>query len=41
MSDSLAFLPFTKPTMDEETIAAVADVMRSGWMTSGPKVQAL
>ena len=41
MSDALAFLPFTKPTMDEETIAAVADVMRSGWMTSGPKVQAL
>jgi dTDP-4-amino-4,6-dideoxygalactose transaminase len=33
------FLPFTKPTIDEATIAAVADVMRSGWMTSGPKVQ--
>ena len=34
-----AFLPFTKPSIDEETIAAVGDVMRSGWMTSGPKVQ--
>ncbi|HJW55886.1 MAG TPA: DegT/DnrJ/EryC1/StrS aminotransferase family protein [Burkholderiaceae bacterium] len=33
------FLPFTRPTIDENTIAAVADVLRSGWMTSGPKVQ--
>jgi len=35
-----AFLPFSKPTIDEPTIAAVADVLRSGWITSGPKVQA-
>jgi hypothetical protein len=35
-----AFLPFTRPSIDEETIAAVADVLRSGWITSGPKVQA-
>lgn len=34
------FLPFSKPTIDETTIAAVADVLRSGWLTSGPKVQA-
>jgi dTDP-4-amino-4,6-dideoxygalactose transaminase len=34
------FLPFSKPTIDETTIAAVADVLRSGWITSGPKVQA-
>jgi dTDP-4-amino-4,6-dideoxygalactose transaminase len=35
------FLPFTKPTLDETTIAAVAAVLRSGWLTSnGPKVQA-
>ena len=34
------FLPFAKPVIDEETIAAVADVLRSGWITSGPKVQA-
>lgn len=33
------FLPFTRPSIDEETIAAVADVLRSGWITSGPKVQ--
>ena len=38
MSDS--FLPFSRPTIDEATIAAVADVLRSGWLTSGPKVQA-
>ena len=37
---SQAFLPFTKPTIDEATIAAVADVLRSGWLTSGPKAQA-
>ncbi|TXT24190.1 MAG: glutamine--scyllo-inositol transaminase [Gallionellaceae bacterium] len=32
------FLPFTKPSIDEATIAAVAEVLRSGWITSGPKV---
>src|SRR5690349_24879005 len=36
----LPFLPFSKPTIDEATIAAVGDVLRSGWITSGPKVQA-
>ncbi|MFZ6871308.1 DegT/DnrJ/EryC1/StrS family aminotransferase [Undibacterium sp. Di27W] len=41
MSDASTFLPFTKPTIDEETIAAVTEVLRSGWLTSGPKVQAL
>ena len=35
---SLPFIPFTKPTIDEATISAVADVLRSGWITSGPKV---
>ncbi|HTZ00316.1 MAG TPA: DegT/DnrJ/EryC1/StrS aminotransferase family protein [Rhodocyclaceae bacterium] len=35
-----AFLPFTKPSIDEATIAAVAEVLRSGWITSGPKVLA-
>lgn len=34
------FLPFTRPTIDEDMIAAVGDVLRSGWLTSGPKVQA-
>jgi len=40
MTQPLPFLPFSKPTIDEPTIAAVADVLRSGWITSGPKVQA-
>ena len=38
---TLPLLPFTRPTIDEETIASVADVMRSGWLTgNGPKVHA-
>jgi hypothetical protein len=32
------FLPFTRPSIDEATIAGVAEVLRSGWITSGPKV---
>jgi dTDP-4-amino-4,6-dideoxygalactose transaminase len=35
----LAFLPFTRPHIDAATIAAVGDVLASGWITSGPKVQ--
>src|SRR5271169_706590 len=34
------FLPFTRPSIDEASIAAVADVLRSGQLASGPKVQA-
>jgi dTDP-4-amino-4,6-dideoxygalactose transaminase len=34
------FLPFTRPTIDEATIAGVAEVLRSGWITSGPQVRA-
>ena len=38
MSNSqMPFLPFTKPSIDEETIAAVGEVLRSGWITTGPK----
>ncbi|MYN20511.1 aminotransferase class V-fold PLP-dependent enzyme [Rugamonas sp. FT107W] len=40
MTSALPFLPFSKPTIDEATIAAVGDVLRSGWITSGPKVAA-
>jgi dTDP-4-amino-4,6-dideoxygalactose transaminase len=32
------FLPFTRPTIDAESIAAVTDVFRSGQLASGPKV---
>jgi hypothetical protein len=35
-----SFLPFTRPSIDEQTIAEVADVLRSGWLASGPKVKA-
>src|SRR5580692_5227473 len=35
-----AYLPFTRPLIDEETIAGVAEVLRSGWITSGPQVKA-
>jgi dTDP-4-amino-4,6-dideoxygalactose transaminase len=34
-------LPFTRPSIDEETIAAVSEVLRSGWLASGPKVAQL
>jgi dTDP-4-amino-4,6-dideoxygalactose transaminase len=37
MTDS-AFLPFTRPEIDAETIAEVGRVLASGWITSGPKV---
>lgn len=37
---AVAFLPFTRPGIDEDTIAGVADVLRSGWITSGPQVLA-
>lgn len=36
-----AFLPLTRPTIDDDTIAGVAEVLRSGWITSGPKVKEL
>lgn len=35
------YLPFTRPTLDEETIQGVAEVLRSGWLASGPQVKAL
>jgi dTDP-4-amino-4,6-dideoxygalactose transaminase len=34
------FLPFTRPDIDEATIAGVGEVLRSGWITSGPQVLA-
>jgi dTDP-4-amino-4,6-dideoxygalactose transaminase len=32
------FLPFTRPDLDDAAIAAVVNVLRSGWLASGPKV---
>jgi dTDP-4-amino-4,6-dideoxygalactose transaminase len=37
---ALPYLPFARPVIDEPTIASVADVLRSGWITSGPKLAA-
>ncbi|HXJ10134.1 MAG TPA: DegT/DnrJ/EryC1/StrS aminotransferase family protein [Burkholderiales bacterium] len=34
------FLPFTRPFIDEDTIAGVAEVLRSGWITTGPQAKA-
>ena len=31
------FLPFSRPSITEEDIAAVGEVLRSGWITTGPK----
>ena len=40
MSQTTApFLPFTRPEIDEETIQGVVDVLRSGWITTGPQCQ--
>lgn len=33
------YLKFAGPVLDEATIAGVGDVLRSGWITSGPWVQ--
>ncbi len=30
------FLPFSSPSISEEEIAAVSEVLRSGWITTGP-----
>lgn len=34
----MEYLPFTKPSIDEDTIQGVVDVMRSAWLASGPRV---
>jgi dTDP-4-amino-4,6-dideoxygalactose transaminase len=39
MSDR-SFLPFARPDIDAATIAAVGEVLASGWIASGPKVLA-
>jgi dTDP-4-amino-4,6-dideoxygalactose transaminase len=35
-----SFLPFARPSIDAQSIAAVAEVFKSGQLASGPKVQA-
>ncbi|MCL6106554.1 MAG: DegT/DnrJ/EryC1/StrS aminotransferase family protein [Actinobacteria bacterium] len=34
-----AFLPFSPPQIGEEEIAEVVDTLKSGWITTGPKVK--
>jgi dTDP-4-amino-4,6-dideoxygalactose transaminase len=34
----MSFLPFTRPSIDEQTIASVVESLRSGWLATGPKV---
>lgn len=36
-----SFLPFSRPAIGDEEIAAVTEVLRSGWITTGPKNQEL
>lgn len=35
------FLPFSRPSITDAEIAAVTESLRSGWITTGPKAQAL
>ena len=35
-----AFIPFARPDIGEDEIAAVAHAMRSGWVTTGPETRA-
>jgi UDP-4-amino-4-deoxy-L-arabinose-oxoglutarate aminotransferase len=39
-SDMADFLPFAIPDIGEAEISAVADCMRSGWLTTGPRTRA-
>lgn len=34
------FLPFSRPSIDQKDIDGVVEVLRSGWITTGPKSQA-
>ena len=34
-----AFLPFSPPDIDEADIASVVEALRSGWITTGPRVK--
>ena len=37
----MTFLPFTRPTLDEEEFTSVQEVLKSGWITTGPRVKEL
>jgi dTDP-4-amino-4,6-dideoxygalactose transaminase len=40
VSAKQGFLPFYRPSIDQEEIDAVVDTLRSGWLTMGPKTRA-
>jgi UDP-4-amino-4,6-dideoxy-N-acetyl-beta-L-altrosamine transaminase len=40
MADDLPFLPYGHQSIDEDDIAAVAEVLRGDWLTTGPAVAA-
>src|SRR6266699_1904616 len=33
------YLPYCRPAVDEDEIAAVSEVLRSGWLTTGPRAR--
>ncbi len=35
-----SFLPFTRPSITEAEVLEVSEALRSGWITSGPRVAA-
>lgn len=37
-NQNLPFLPFTRPTLDENTLSQVMQTFHSGWLASGPRV---
>ncbi|MBU0910056.1 MAG: DegT/DnrJ/EryC1/StrS family aminotransferase, partial [Proteobacteria bacterium] len=37
-NDSRAFIPYGRQLVDEDDIQAVAEVLRSDWLTTGPMV---
>jgi len=39
MPEKSSFLPFALPDIGEDEIAEVVDTLRSGWVTTGPKVK--
>src|SRR4051812_2977529 len=39
MTSNNDFLPFAKPDLSEDAIAEVVACLRSGWITTGPRVQ--
>src|SRR5215469_11864451 len=37
MIEEKDFIPFHRPSIEDEEIAEVVDTLRSGWLTTGPK----